>query len=507
MVELSPTALKGALKGALQKIVAPRVGPAIVVRMIYALVTTIGFFVLLPKEVYIYGGLAVLFLIVFLGGPTIGMGIIWLFLGPYLLFWMFAKINVVFFPLGLLIFAGYISVAASATYERFRTISRLLVTVGLFIFIFSISAVLLPNSAWAAATQGIGGEQSIVYQIIQTQFKGPAERVGIAVTDPFEEISRYWDRQIALATGDYYTSTVDASAEEPVGVFLEQVRPAEFRFYQDRPVLIYALLKARVVDTPITIQLSCKGGPENVTGSIRPRDRFYVEDYEERDIDCTLPAGMNESVHKAAFGAEFDFKPRGYIRATFMDKDRLRALRRQDIDPLTKYGIRERTPVAVTTRGPVRIGMRLGATNPIGIDRTEEAHAMLLGITVDNNWQGKILELNRMVLIVPKGILVEDISKYKVEKSSCAGLPIGERQGCDDGIHTVYKATDPRFFALFRELSAHKTFHVGLLLPANDYETFLGKGPLIVQNFKVTVEYTYAYEETAIFSVKKQEDI
>ncbi|MBW3012059.1 hypothetical protein KY311_02655, partial [Candidatus Woesearchaeota archaeon] len=50
-----------------------------------------------------------------------------------------------------------------------------------------------------------------------------------AITAP----TKWWKKQIAVATGDYYTGQVDASSNRKLGVFLENLRPSEKNFVKD----------------------------------------------------------------------------------------------------------------------------------------------------------------------------------------------------------------------------------------------------------------------------------
>ena len=70
------------------------------------------------------------------------------------------------------------------------------------------------------------------------------------------------ERTLEYATAGYYEGKVEENAKEKLGVFIEQIKPAQTSFFDDEEITLWTTLKAKTLDekNPIKIQLECVSG-------------------------------------------------------------------------------------------------------------------------------------------------------------------------------------------------------------------------------------------------------
>ncbi|MEM4239945.1 MAG: hypothetical protein QXM31_01970 [Candidatus Woesearchaeota archaeon] len=305
----------------------------------------------------------------------------------------------------------------------------------------------------------------------------------------------------AMLSGDYYTGQVDNAAKKRLGVYLENFRTSEPAFYENTPVIAYATIKAETLDRELPIRVSCEaddGKSVFAADDIRPNDFFSVITADQFDIDCIWnPPKLKKGTYSLKLRTEFDFSTRAYARAYFMDRDRLREYRVQNIDPLKN--IPDKSPVAVYTSGPVRIGIETGQ-QPIALGNAGEALPSM-GVTVTNIWEGKVLEMTGIFFIIPKGLKIPTMQGIKYSTVECSALPAEEQPACDDTLVNIYSLSSEELALPYYKNLTTKTFR--LPLEITDPQKVLGKAPLGVQNFKVSVQYRYMNERTMAALVKE----
>lgn len=298
-------------------------------------------------------------------------------------------------------------------------------------------------------------------------------------------------KQQAIAVGDYYTGQVDANAQKTLGVYLEDIKQADVRFYEDLPVTMFTTLKAQTLDETINITVNCSSPYQKKAPKIFPDPpKFTVDVYEERDIDCAFDAGsLRNGVVPIEFSASFSFKTMAYLKTYFMDQATLRSLRRENIDPLAQYGITDTNPVTIYTAGPVGIGMKVEAP-PIGIDRESDQRVVTLGLTIENNWEGEVRSIEDLALIIPSGFELVDMGGMQIERIACNDLK-EKVSGCTDEIYNIYRITPPANERAI-PVDGFKTFRGHLRLSQASYEKVLGAAPVATHYFKATLRYTYS---------------
>jgi hypothetical protein len=304
------------------------------------------------------------------------------------------------------------------------------------------------------------------------------------------------EQSIKMAKGDYYTGQVDAAAKKRLGVYLENFRPAEAVTYENLPVTAYATMKAETLDLPLNIKVGCAADGTIPASRILPKDTFEVFTADQYDIDCIWNAGMlAKGPHHLSMRTEFDFATRAYLKAYMIDRDRLREYRRQNVDPLAN--VPDKQPTTIYTSGPVRIGMGIGQ-QPVALGTSGETLPPW-GITIENAWEGKVLQITGLYLFVPEGLRIKETGGVGMTKTDCSVVP--EIEACDDSLVDVYMLTAEELAQPVYQNLTVKNIRIYLELASP--EQVLGRAPIAVQNFKATVQYRYLLERTASVSVRE----
>jgi len=227
------------------------------------------------------------------------------------------------------------------------------------------------------------------------------------------------------------TGKVEENQYEPLGVYLENVQTTASRYFIDQvidddtgevvdkyeEVVIWGTVKGRTLDDPINVEVGCfveKGDDEIRAAKEDPKDKFTIFALEEQDFACTFTEEqLKEGVLKKGFNtistfADFNFETLAYLKTYFIDRDRLRAMTRDGLDVFDQFEIVDKNPVPVYTNGPVAIEM--GTTNPlVGVSKSYIASPRFsLGIRNREGWEGKITGLKELVLLFPKGVVIDN---------------------------------------------------------------------------------------------------
>lgn len=326
----------------------------------------------------------------------------------------------------------------------------------------------------------------------------------------YETIKLAIERQIEFATGGLYRSQVELNQYAPLGVFFERVRAAQPRFYDDEPVTLWATISARTLGDPIVVNFDCSRWNGNTRVNLQSDDKltppypFTVGTYEEKDVECTfsekkLAAGLNT----ISLSATYNFDTSAYQKLYFMDKERLRAMRRENLDPLKEYGItdlsidatEDQGPATIYTNGPVELAVRAG-NKLIAVSNDKDIYPVLEILLQNRNkitdkngkpvgeWQGKIKKVNELVVVLPAGMKLLttdcnpvsfkeiDVNKYCVDsctevcKNSCEeyNYDLDKKKQCIDSCpdpakSDTRKKCDSQCLGLFRGDTTKEKYH------------------------------------------------
>lgn len=248
-----------------------------------------------------------------------------------------------------------------------------------------------------------------------------------------------WEKQMAVATGGYYTGMVDENSDKRLGVYIQRVRPTSPEFFYDSPVSVHGQIEIMSLADSVLLNVSCYHGSKNEEGSFKesqratevyPKEARWYYNLEKEQVDCIFEKGyLPRGSHRITVATDFNFETMAYQKAYFMNEDRMRALIGAEKDPLSEYGIKDKDPQARYTSGPVMIGMDV-SNQPLAITN-ESNNQPRLGVTIESNtgWKGKIRELKELVVQVPDSMSL-DIDSCNYEFQTTKG---GNTQQIIDG--------------------------------------------------------------------------
>lgn len=353
---------------------------------------------------------------------------------------------------------------------------------------FGIMQKLTVSQSQVVATQEFGT------QIVKTVENLPTEIQGL------------WQQQIAVATGDLYTGQVEQNQQTPLGVYIDALRPADPVFYQGQKVGVWATIRARSIDQDVTITPSCKA--DNLIPGVpqlpNSQTSFTVVSLEQQDVECTFDS-LKQGAHTIEMDAEFNFKTMSYIKGYFMDYNKLASFRRSGTDPLDQYKITDKTPVAVFTNGPVGIGMDLPQPMPIGI--AADQIAPTFGISLNNQWQGKINKITKLLIYVPDGFSINVGDPGNLANTGDCDHKFDKYTPTGDEVQDGYNAyklddNDPavKLIGNLPENAGYQTFKCRLTL--DDANRIIGSTPINTLYFKSTVSYVYQTQKSIGINVR-----
>jgi len=352
------------------------------------------------------------------------------------------------------------------------------------LLIFGMSTVYQPRleSAWQGGT-------------FQKMFGGIWAK--ISMWDPGESLKAYKEEQIAIGKGDYYAEQVDVHSKRELGAKMEELKTdiPEKGITVGEPFTVFTQIDIESIE-PTIIRLNCQTD-KGIPGDIRQDKEIPVERSASEYFDCDFN-DLLPGTHTITLSANYDFSTLAYAKTYFIDRDSYRALISKDKDFFDTYDIADRDPQAISSEGPVGIGLGLGRS-PIALG--DDARALTLGITIHNRWDGHIKEMKGLWLVVPNGFAVETRGASVVTQVGCEALTGVTQQACDVGKEQVYQIETK----LKEDIKTSKSYRV-YLKPTSTSE-ILGTGPYGVHNFKVTANYVYELEKQTTVYIKEVEPI
>ena len=357
----------------------------------------------------------------------------------------------------------------------------------------------MPQIQNYASTQGY--ELPTISPGIVVRYTGTALMQGFqnakqSVQSMYSTVSREVVVSYKAAKGDYYTGSVDQSAEKITGVYVDGLKPVQQEFFEGRPVTIRGQIRAATVAQPLNIHLTCIAEPGNIAAkSIEPEKDITVVTAVgsiTKPVSCVFE-GLTAKYYTTKLTVDFNFATRAYQRVYFMNEERLQEYLILGKDPLEGYT--EKMPTTQHSPGPIMIGMTESfPTQPVGI--TQGKNGPIVGITVDNFWGGTLKEVKDLVIYLPKGLDVKDINGVYPLKISCSDLRTEESVGCDDNLESIYRMPPAEMQMLSQ--TTVKTYEA---------HTFVSDSAKLISDpktIKVTVDYDYTYTQELGISVKSR---
>jgi hypothetical protein len=277
------------------------------------------------------------------------------------------------------------------------------------------------------ALDGLGEDTGVAPQInsIYNGFRSMYTNIKTFIETTPENLRKAQEDLLEYATGDYYKGRVEENVREQIGVYIENVQSAEKEFYVGDRVIVWGTLKAKTLDETekFTVEAGCVTDEDDDKnpgegGDIKPGKlkKFKVQSYDEEEFSCEFEENeLDKGTHKILLNADFDFTTMAYLRTYFMDDKRRRAMLREGADILGSFKVSERDPIAVFTNGPVKIGAETTKALPVGV---YAGKTVRLGVTLENQWEGKIKQVRSMTIEIPDELEIDSCDEgYDASKS------------------------------------------------------------------------------------------
>ena len=318
-----------------------------------------------------------------------------------------------------------------------------------------------------------------------------------------DQLKAEWNRGIEQATGGYYQGKVEENQDprNGLGVHIDNLQAADKEFYQNEEVIVWGELLAKTLEDPIDLSMSCESG--TTKGTIKPDKlsdpltKHTIQKLEQVPFECRfakddLKVGTNNIIVKA----EFNFNTLGYLKTYFMDIERMRALRKDNVNPLTQYGI-DKVPKAIYTNGPVTLGM--GTIDPpIGLSTTSEGYSYV-GITVQPQWYGKIKNITSVQIQVPIGLDIKDPGKTTFCRDGFIKIE-DNKEG-----YSIYNMTWGEIKKIKTPIDTYKSWRCSISIASNNAPDILGKTPIATHYYRAEVHYIYEIEKSTTVYIKGAE--
>ncbi len=243
-----------------------------------------------------------------------------------------------------------------------------------------------------------------------------------------DKVTGIIEGRLDIATAGLYRGNVEKNRYESLGVYFSNIRAADPRFYADEAITVWGTIRSKTYTDVVIVDFNCSRWKDNrrIFGDkIYPNFNFPIFTFDEVDTECTfLPATKEEEQTKpgsntVTFSADYNFGTDAYQKAYFMDRERYRASARENIEPLSQYGIKDKNPIPVFTNGPVEIGINVGplvtvsegyTIRPsIGVTLTNRQEITDKDKNVITRWDGKIKKITELIILTPPGVEIPNL--------------------------------------------------------------------------------------------------
>lgn len=323
--------------------------------------------------------------------------------------------------------------------------------------------------------------------------------------NPAKSWSDFMDKQIAYATGGYFEGQVEKGSEDTrLGIFIENIQSADPVIFEGEELTFWATLRGKSLGEVINVVMGCNSSLDD-ENRISENKNFQIYSYEQADYDCKY-SSLSEGAAKITFWADYNFNTLGYTKAYFMGLERMRALRMQNIDPLDEYKIRDRNPTAIFTNGPLKLGIGTTFDQPIPV-RPEGERLGVIGVTLENRWEGQVKKVNSLEIQTPYGIVLDECDHDVKEGSSemcisrCKGNSNCEK---DCGNYRFYEL-DKTSLKKIGQIEKYQTIRCSMNTFSREY--ILGDSPFSTRYFRVIVDYDYLATSSKTFYIKERRDL
>jgi len=220
-------------------------------------------------------------------------------------------------------------------------------------------------------------------------------------------------------------------------------------------------------------------------------------------------------------GLEFPFETKDVnLKVYFISGEVFDELVDEDENFFDRFGIDEDLPIRAVYNGePLRIAIGVGGEGeeeqPVVVRGAEYASYPLIGIHLENEWDGKIISIEEMILTLPTGITInQELTKnpnYLCPFEKSGTSKNGNEYSFDDDLKDLV------FQSFDEEIIDSPIYQYDLVGDEKNFECWLDVEETVIGNsvyktdyYRVDVEYTYQLadesEVITIYNVDKREE-
>lgn len=267
------------------------------------------------------------------------------------------------------------------------------------------------------------------------------EAIGEEIKEGAEAVNEEYERQKSIATGEYQESEIDEYSEQDLGVFVGDIEMGSPSYKFDDPVTAWASIGVDTINedgTELTIQcyIEDMDTDKRVYGRVNNQEgdelTITVQDEDELEVMCNFPEGvLQEGSNQVMIVINFDFETKAYLKAAFMDGDALRTIKKSNPEMLADI---DENPIAKNTEAPVAVGIG-SRSNPIPLGAMDSQVLPSLGVSITNNWYGRLTSVESVEIVVPSAVQLQNCESTRdVAESSNPDYP--------SAFYNVYQVND-----------------------------------------------------------------
>jgi hypothetical protein len=321
-----------------------------------------------------------------------------------------------------------------------------------------------------------------------------------------------------------FEAKVERTQGQNVGIRMGSVRTTDTVHFTSYPLILHTIIEGTTIDVPVNLSMSCSARRLSDTSSIIQgsveQPHALVTSTQSVPLICEFAEGALEPrSYKVKLNAVFGFETSSYIRRYVMDKSRVASMQAQQIDPLEQYGIQDATPQAIHTPGPIILG--ISTTTPLIAVPSDTSVRVPMQMKIENNygWAGKLLDVQRLTFMVPKGFVVDqhqndpnklacshDVASVGYEMCPCAPEDTSCLEDCQNyNLYAINPKSLKRPDADGKLAIPPETF-ITCTLRAQPAQSLLRQQPILITSLRAHAAYNYSiYKETSI-TMKKMDD-
>ncbi|MFH1065762.1 MAG: hypothetical protein V1734_04635 [Nanoarchaeota archaeon] len=316
---------------------------------------------------------------------------------------------------------------------------------------------------------------------------------------PYNPVTWY-TKEIAKAQdiGNIWSS--EPTAVEKKGILFESFKPVGSEEIPQGTLALFTyglkLSNAEVSRTPVTLTCNIKG--KNLQGDILPTNPMYITGKRiTENVRCRLSKEITNSLSgtvEVEGGASFPFKTEDVRLKVYITSRAMEDNLPDDKDFFDYMNIPESQPIRAQYNGePMEIGIGVSTENtqPVVV---EEGINPLVGITINNRWDGRMTNLTSLTLTLPKELTINEELSSNPNEVCPFTL---SRQGRETN---EYKASGEVIESISLDSGRLRSFECWVDVAPE----LLGSAPYVVKEYAVDAEYNYQLPtQTATITVKK----